>query len=57
MRQIKEENIKLKESLRYKGRELEQKNAEYDAVCIQLEELLYIYILLGDGSLNCDHLI
>ena len=44
MRQIKEENIKLKESLRYKDRELEQKNAEYDAVCIQLEELLYISI-------------
>ena len=32
IRQIKEENIKLKEAVRYKDREIEQKNGETEAV-------------------------
>ena len=33
IRQIKEENIKLKEAIRYRDKELEQKLAETEAVC------------------------
>lgn len=32
MRQIKEENIKLKEAVRYKDREIDQKNEENEGV-------------------------
>lgn len=32
IRQIKEENIKLKESIRFKDREIEQKNQDNEAV-------------------------
>lgn len=39
IRQIKEENIKLKETIKYKDREIEQKNTDHDALQSQIESL------------------
>ena len=39
IRQIKEENIKLKEAVKYKDRELDQKNLEHEGLQSQIESL------------------
>jgi len=39
IRQIKEENIKLKEVIKYKDREIEQKNTEHEGLQNQIESL------------------
>lgn len=42
IRQIKEENIKLKENIRFKDREIEQKNEDNEAVSLDRLYLVYI---------------
>ncbi len=41
MKQIKEENIKLKEVNRFKDREIEQRQGEVDAVNIEIVYYLF----------------